>query len=213
MVRRHCDVGIAGCMTEVLVHSTSWPANAGKVSPASTRALISCQKMGCHCQQRARGKGRWMRMRRQGEWETRGSDSGSSGKIWQTVQFELAQPTHLSAAGRHSRPKSCRVREIGLSHQLHSPAVSCIASCNAWQSLICLVLSLVFPYKSSCGLSLSKRISYNFLLLICSCFALNLLLSVKGLDPACWCVDKQAISTLSSLCRPRRLSQHAAQPF
>lgn len=134
MVGRHHDVWITGCLREVLMPSTSLPASAGEASPQPAHTHFSAvqlpKKVGCHSQ--CRGEGR--QMGRRGEWKTGGSDRGSSGKLWRNVQFELAKPTHLSAAARHSRPKSYRMREMGLSHQIRSSALSCITSSNTWQS-------------------------------------------------------------------------------
>lgn len=65
-----------------------------------------------------------------GEREAGGRNRDSSGKGVTKQSFELAEPTYLSAVVRHSRPKSHCVSEIGLSHQIHSSAVSCITSCN-----------------------------------------------------------------------------------
>lgn len=63
----------------------------------------------------------------QGERETRGRNRESSGKGMTKQSFEFAEPTYLSVV---VRPKSHCVTEIGLSHQIHSSAVSCITSCN-----------------------------------------------------------------------------------
>lgn len=135
-------------------------------------------------------------MRRQGGRESRGSDRGSSGRVWQKVLFELAKPTHLTAAVRCSRPESYRTREIGLSHQIHSSAVSCITPCSTWQSLLCLA------FWGSHREALPGPAFLTGIVIFCCLFIaswplyLNHPLSLKVLCPAYWCIDIQQLYPL-----------------
>lgn len=136
-------------------------------------------------------------MRRQGGWKSRGSDRGWSGKVWQKVQFELAKPTHLTAAVRHSRPKSYCTREIGLSHQIIPLLFH--ASHHAMPDKVCFVW---FCLWGSHGEAFPGPPFLIGIVIFCCLFIASLSLywnhplSLKVLCPACWCIDTQQLYPL-----------------
>lgn len=131
MARRHHDVCIFGCLREVVVPSTSQPDSTAMAAslPTSTPAPRRCpnrwgKQLGGAAQEgqhrrEAGGNAEGGR----GEWKLRGRDGQR--QFWGGHDERCSlNSLSLPAAVRRSRPKSYRLSEIGLSHQIHFSAVS-----------------------------------------------------------------------------------------
>lgn len=136
-------------------------------------------------------------MRWQGGWKSRGSDRGSSGKVWQKVQFELAKPTHLTAAVRHSRPKSYRTGKLGWVTKFIPLLFH--ASHHATPDKVCFVW---FCLWGSHREALPGPPFLIGIVIFCCLFIaslplyLNLALALKVLCPASWYIDTQQLHPL-----------------